>query len=157
MDILLERSFSFRRANEITNIFLPFQIRRPYERLMAFLQYAPHRVTDDKLAVQEIRRCCRQYLPEETWPEEPVDPKRYEPIFNFVTLSLDSPSGYVGCAHRHDANMRLFLTEAAASPGFEPCPICPGPWRVVLHVHAVVQEPVTGSLRVVGEAGEGPV
>lgn len=157
MDILLERSFSLHRADEKTNIFLPFLALRPYGRLMVFLQYAPHLVTDDKIAAREIRRCCQRYLPEETWPDEPIDPKRYEPIFNFVTLSLDSPSGYVGCAHRHDANMRLLVSVTDASPGFEPCPIGPGQWRAALHVHAVIQEPVVGRLRIVGVDEEEPV
>lgn len=154
MDILLERSFSLCRADDKTNVFLPFQVAKPYQRLIIYWNYEPHLVTDDKIAAQEIQRCCRRYLPEDKWPDEPIDPKQYEPIFNFVTVSLDSPSGYVGCAHRHDANMKLILSKTAASPGLEPCPICPGQWRAVLHVHAVIQEPVIGSLRIVGEDGE---
>ena len=153
MDLLFEQNFSLCKLDDKTNIFLPFQVTKPYQRLIIYWHYAPHLVTDGKIAAQEIERCCRRYLPEDKWPREPIDPKQFEPIFNFVTLSLDSPSGYVGCAHRHDANMRLFLSEAAASPGFEPHSICPGRWRAVLHVHSVIQEPVAGVLRIVGMEG----
>ena len=151
MDILLERSFLLCRTDDKTNIFLPFNLVKPYQRLIIYWNYAPHMVTDHKIAAKEIQHCCQKYLPDDKWPDMPIDLEEYDPIFNFVTLSLDSPSGYVGCAHRHYANMELVVSETDASPGFEPCLICSGQWRVALHVHAVIQEPVIGSLRIVGE------
>lgn len=154
MDVLLEQFFLLRRADDKTNIFLPFQLIKPYRRLMIHWRYTPHLVTDNRIAAYEIERCCQRYLPEGKWPNKPIHPDAYDPLFNFVTLSLDSPAGYVGCAHRHDADMRLTVSETDASPGLEPCPICPGPWRAALHVHAVIQEPVLGSLQIFGEDGE---
>ncbi|MDR2091331.1 MAG: hypothetical protein LBP62_06790 [Clostridiales bacterium] len=74
--------------------------------------------------------------------------KKYTPLKNLLTFSLDSPSGvYVGDAHRHDANQVVFVSEKESSPGFLPHKIEKGEWTLTLSVFFVEEKGVKADIR----------
>lgn len=150
MKLLEDRSFCVSKAEVRSNIAVPFVVDRPFAALIIRLDYAPHRVTDEKLCAEEIETCLRRYLPREEWPKETIRPGDYDPLFNFITLSLDCGDRYAGCAHRHDPSLTVRISEQEASPGFDPAPIREGPWQVMLHVHAVITSQIQCHLQIWG-------
>lgn len=150
MNVLKEQTFCVVKPDVRRNISVPFFVDRPFSGLVIRMDYAPHRVTDAKLCAEEIESCLRRYLPEEERPRGEIRPEDYDPLFNFITLSLDCGERYVGCAHRHDPALIVRISEREASPGFDPTPIREGPWRVMLHVHAVITDQIRCRLRIWG-------
>ena len=61
-----------------------------------------------------------------------------KPLVNLVTLSVDSPTHYVGAAHRHDPVQEHVIGPDESSYGFDPCEMEAGCWSLCLSVHAVV-------------------
>ena len=76
-------------------------------------------------------------------------------ILNLLTLSLDGPEGFRGCAHRHGRRQLIRVGVSEASPGFMPGPLGAGTWRLVISVHCVVTERCDYRLVVRAEAGDG--
>lgn len=135
--LLLNASKVLTPENSKTNIALPFLVPEGCGRLWISYSYAPKELEDLQAAREIIERGLERYAPAPfrdgygTWRD-------YLPLVNLVTLSLDSPDSYCGCAHRHDPAIRLTVDRAAAGPGFCPPGRMAGQWRAVLNCHAVV-------------------
>jgi hypothetical protein len=71
-----------------------------------------------------------------------------EPLNNLLTLSLDGPSGFRGCAHRHNPLQRIVVDPREATPGFIPGAVEAGRWTATVSVHAVVTDRCTFRLQV---------
>lgn len=150
MKLLKDLELCLTKNDALKNIAVPFQVRQSFAKLVIQMHYAPHSIEDRALCASEIQKCIRRYRPDEEKPIEQIHPEDYATIFNFVTLSLDCGTEYVGCAHRHDPAMHIVISEKASSPGFFPAPIREGAWRVMLHVHAVISEEIPCRLRIWG-------
>jgi hypothetical protein len=86
---------------------------------------------------------------------EGASPERIEdewrsrlPLNNLLTLSLDSPSGFRGAAHRQSPRQEISVSRFSASPGFLPGPIEAGFWAITISVHAVITESCAYELEV---------
>ena len=150
MKLLNDQAFSLTKADVLRNIDIPFLVEEEFAALVIQMNYAPHRIEDPELCAEEIRTCIRRYFPEEEVPAGNIDPDDFDPLFNFVTRSLDCGERYVGCAHRHAPSLTVKISEGDASPGFDPVPVEKGLWRVMLHVHAVISSQVQCRLRIWG-------
>lgn len=64
----------------------------------------------------------------------------YSKINNLITMSLYCKETYVGCAHRHDSNQNIVISEIESTPGFIKMPIEEGKWQIVLSVHAAYSD-----------------
>ena len=124
-------------ADSKTNIAFPFLVPDDCERLWIHYFYAPKELEDRQAAREIIERGLARYAPGPFragyggWTD-------YLPLVNLVTLSLDSPAGYCGCAHRHDPDIRFFIDRKEAGPGFCPPHRLAGEWKAVINCHAVV-------------------
>lgn len=155
MLLLLEKTVVLHPADSKTNIVIPVIVPRQFAALFIRTKYEPKIVADPELAQRSIEQGLARYVPEGalykigSWRD-------YLPVLNFVTLSLDDSEGvYVGCAHRHSPVQDHIISAAYSSPGFFRHPAGAGKWECVLNCHAVVDDPVTYSLRVFGaEEGE---
>jgi len=155
MKLLKKEEFLFTKDNVRQNVLIPFPVEEAFNALLIQMSYAPHKVEEPERCKAEIRKCLQRYLPSEYQPVGEINPKDYGTLFNFVTLSLDCGDRYIGCAHRHDPDMRLWISAEQASPGFDPVPVTKGLWRVVLHVHAVISDSLPCRLQIWGiEEGE---
>lgn len=135
MTTVLETELRVLPENEKTNLVLPFTVPFDASKIQIFYTYAP-KMLDGTPALEKAEAClCRdagEYRGE--YPAAAC----YLPLNNLITLSLDAPDGYRGCAHRQAPQQTHILTQNSCSPGFLPGKIQKGEWKLWLHVHALV-------------------
>lgn len=124
-----------------THIRFPFVLDRDAEGLEILFSYDPKVLTDDVRERALIEAGLRAYA----GSLETGRPR--ERLNNLLTLSLDGPTGFRGCAHRHSPAQSITLGRAAATPGFIPGAVEAGAWTATISVHAVVTEQCSFRLR----------
>lgn len=135
-----------------TNVALPFVLDQPQQSLTIEYEYWPKVLSDDDLARRMLNDGMEHCVEEQDRAQFPIN--EFLPLVNLVTLSVDAPDGYRGCAHRHDPQQLHILRAEDSSPGFDDGEIMAGQWQVVINVHAVVTEPCHYRLKVTAEGGE---
>lgn len=126
--IIFKKEIRLTPENQKTNITFPFTLDCPAERMKITYSYAPKILADREKSIHFI----------EEWTK--TDARKYLPLKNLVTLSLDSPDGFRGSAHRHAPEQTHIISESFSSNGFLKTEIKKGEWRISLNVHAVVTE-----------------
>ncbi|MFD1888272.1 hypothetical protein [Paenibacillus wenxiniae] len=144
--VLYEASGTVYPASTQSHIAYRFMVHEPVQSLQIDFSYEPKLLDDDQLAEQLITRAMKQYGYEQPHAE---DWRKYAPLQNLLTLSLDDPYRHRGQAHRMDRVQQHRLTEQEASPGFWPGSNPAGLWTVTLSLHAVVTEQCHYQLRIV--------
>jgi hypothetical protein len=125
-----------------THIPFTFALERPVTSMQIDFSYAPKVLADGARARELAEAGARRY------GYSPDHPRRRLQLTNFLTLSLDGPSGFRGCAHRHPPRQRITLDGAAATPGFIAGPLEAGSWTATISVHSVVTDRCRFLLRV---------
>lgn len=148
--ILLQKEFKVYYKDEKTNISFPFLIDEDAKSLKISFSYGPKLLEDDEranmLIENNIKKDAGDFAYEYThWDE-------YKPLKNLITVSVDDPDTYRGCAHRQDKEQIHIIREDFASRGFHKGKIQKGQWKVVLNLHGIVTESVDCKLQV--EAGD---
>ncbi len=132
-----------------THIHFPFAVGGGAEKLEILFSYEPKLLTDDgreRELIEEGLRVYAESLDVEAAADGPGRP--HERLNNLLTFSLDGPSGFRGCAHRHSPNQSITLSSAAATPGFVPGTVEAGGWTATVSVHCVVTDECTFRLRI---------
>lgn len=129
------------------NIEHSFVLPAGAEQLEINFSYAPKDLGDRDKARAYIQEGMEKYAPK-PYGEGYGSWETYLPLVNLLTLSLDSPEGYVGCAHRHTPVQQHTISEKGSAPGFLSCPMSAGEWKAVVNVHAVVTDFCTYRLEV---------
>ncbi len=150
--IVLETAGRLFPPDSATNIAFPFELSAPAQALRIEYSYEPKALADDTLAEQLLEAGMEHCVEPQDRAQFPIH--SFLPLVNLVTLSVDAPDGYRGCAHRHDPVQTHVLRAEDSSPGFDDAPILAGRWQVVINVHAVVTSPCTYHLKVTAEGGE---
>ena len=148
--LLLSEEFKVTPENEKTNISFPFTVPEGTQSLKITFNYDPKILEDDEranlLIENNIKKDAGDFAGEyNDWDE-------YKPLKNLITVSLDDPDTYRGCAHRQDKDQIHIIRENFASRGFHKGKIQKGQWKVVLNLHGIVTESVDCRLKV--EAGD---
>lgn len=153
MKTLFKKGLILCKEMEKTNLPFAFSVPEGTKALEIHFSYAPKRLENEEEAKAQIRAClAKDGAPHAMYTEEEIE--SYLPLVNLVTLSLDAPSGYRGCAHRH-ANVQMHrISETGSSEGFENGKIEAGTWRAVLHVHALVTPTCRCQLEIEAEGAE---
>lgn len=152
MKTVLETELRILPDSEKTNIALPFVLETDAEQMRISYTYAP-KESDGTAARDRIETCLLRDAGE--FRAEYPDYTHYLPLKNLITLSLDAPNGYRGCAHRQAPQQVHLLSESVCSPGFLSGKIQKGEWRLVLNVHALVTDFCDCRIRIeVGEVGD---
>ena len=147
MKCIFEKDIHIFRKQEKTNIVLPFTLPFDGEELKITFCYSPKILENEAEAQNQIKYC----LIRDGYEEEICKWEEYLPLKNLITLSLDDPEGYRGCAHRHSPYQEHNISEKSASPGFLKGRIIKGEWKAVLNVHALVTQSCDVHIKV--EAG----
>ena len=148
--ILLEKEFQVFYKDEKTNISFPFSVNEDTGSLKISFSYSPKILEDDERANMLIERNIIKDAGE--FAGEYTDWDEYKPLKNLITVSVDDPDTYRGCAHRQDKDQIHIIREDFASRGFHKGKIQKGQWKVVLNLHGIVTESVGCRLQV--EAGD---
>jgi hypothetical protein len=152
MKIIFEKEIILHPENSKTNIFLPFKVENGFDRMEIHFSYTPKELDDKALSLKYINAGMEKYAPEK-YRSGYQNSEDFLPVLNLVTLSLDSPEGYLGCAHRHEPEQIHIISEKSSSPGFVPQKPVSGDWRAVVNVHAVVTETCTCRLKIFNTDG----
>lgn len=146
MITVLKKEIKIFPEDEKTNIVLPFTVENSAKFIKITYSYSPKILEDDEKAKAIAEECLSRDAGEfkEKYPPLAV----YLPLKNLVTVSLDSPDGYRGAAHRHNPEQKHILSEKSASPGFFKGKITAGEWKITLNVHAVVTEECICKLKI---------
>ncbi len=146
MKVLYEASGTVYPASAQSHIIHRFMIHEPVPSLQIEFSYEPKLLNDEQTAERLITRAMNQY----GYEQQNIDDwRKYAPLQNLITLSLDDPYRHRGQAHRMDPVQQHVLTEQEASPGFWPGSNPAGLWTVTLSLHAVVTEQCRYQLRMV--------
>lgn len=122
----------------------PFAVKKPGTRLRIFYRYTPKVLQNTTEALSLIKQCYLRYGID----APPVQIRNELPLHNLITLSIDSPLGLAGTAHRHANQAEYFIGLEEASPGFNKTEIVSGDWAVVLSTHAVLSEKVKAEVEI---------
>lgn len=144
--IVLKKKLTIEAKQNRLHINIPFQIPSEGKKLYINFSYKPHRYNDKERCIPMLRKALAHYAPEKSYTDE--DLLRYLPLKNLVTVSLDSPSGAVGSAHRHNDNQKHIISEVESSRGFIKQKIIQGDWNITLSVHSIVSPQIDVELEV---------
>ncbi|MGI6213246.1 MAG: hypothetical protein ACOYIQ_01690 [Christensenellales bacterium] len=125
-----------------THIRLPFIIEGEHKRLRINYSYTPKALEDNGKALALIAEGL------EKCGESVDNAKDYLPVVNLITLSLDSPAGYIGAAHRHINTQRHIIGAEYSDRGFIKTEIIPGEWSITLSCHYIASEEVSVAIEV---------
>jgi hypothetical protein len=119
-----------------THIPLVFSLDKERDALDIAFSYEPKVLADEGSARELIHEGMRLYA-DSLGPRGAPDLWRaHMPLRNLLTLSLDGPSGFRGCAHRY-GGVLVTLDTTTATPGFLPGVVQAGRWTAVVSVHLV--------------------
>ncbi|MEI8378416.1 MAG: hypothetical protein WCF95_07760 [bacterium] len=149
MELIFAKEILLHPKDSKTNITLPFIIESDFERLEVHFSYAPKELKDKALSLEYINVGMKKYAPGD-YRLGYKNSDEYLPVLSLITLSLDSPIGYIGCVHRHNPDQTHILSEKFSSPGFINQKPIKGTWQAVVNVHAVVTENCTCQIEVFG-------
>ena len=135
MTVLLDASLRLDRAQEKTNISLPFFLPCAAAVLQISVSYAPKTAEDD--AALALSQACLQRDVGE-YAEEYPPAASFLPLKNLITLSLDDPNSYRGAAHRQAQTQVHRFTPQESPNGFSAGAMPAGLWRLSLNLHAIV-------------------
>ena len=148
--ILKETETHLRPDDEKSNRYIPFTVPEGTKKLFVTYSYSPKVLEDMEKSYELIKENILRDAPEDA--DRYTDFEEFLPLKNLVTLSLDSPDGFRGAAHRQDESQLHEIGESFASPGFLKGKITAGQWRFALNIHALVTDSCTCRIKIEGEA-----
>ena len=137
-----------------SHIPVAFDLREGVERLDLDFSFEPTFLEDRNASIALFAQAVSRF----GIPSEEAAAHARDRIRNFLSLSLDDPEGFRGCAHRQGPRHRISISETEATPGFLPGPLRPGLWTATISVHLVASPRCAWRLRlstrdVVGDDG----
>lgn len=153
MKLLFTAEKTLTPADSKTHVAFAFEVPAALAAVELRFSYAPKRCEDRGLSRRLILEGLRRYGTAAA-PGQALRWQDYLPVQNLLTLSLDTPSGYAGCAHRHNPVQRHTVAPGNCSPGFAVTSLEPGLWRAVVSAHCVATPQCVFALEVYG-ASEG--
>ncbi|MEC0171112.1 hypothetical protein [Paenibacillus graminis] len=135
-------------ASSKSHIIHRFFLTSAGGRLGIDFSYGPKQLEDLEKARTLIERSIDLYFEEEAMAQAKAHFKSYLPLNNLITVSVDSPHGHLGAAHRHDPEQFLHVSRHEASPGLVSGDIVAGMWEVTLSLHAIVTDYCEYSLQI---------
>lgn len=123
-----------------THITYQFHLDHPLSLLEIGFSYTPKQFLDREASQPLILEAIETYS-DPAWVE--LHKKQWDtfyPLQNLLTLSLDSPVGFRGSAHRHTPEQQHMICPDwnKTSPGFIAGDVPSGVWKVTISVHCVV-------------------
>ncbi len=154
MKQIISRNIVLTPKDNKTNIIIKFMLKQDYESLHFKTDYSPKFLQDDKKAKILIDKALDDFMGD-TPQRSTVDWKKYLPLTNLITFSLDAEQKHLGCVHRGAPKQDFMVSENEASLGLETHSPTKGEYRVVLNVHSVITDSCEYKLEVyAGEEGE---
>lgn len=120
------------------HIFIPFEVPFDGAELCVRFSFSPSILEDKNKALALLRQGMARYEPEKKFDNSELE--KFLPLNNMLTLSIDSPDGFVGTAHRYGIKQLLKISAKKSARGFFPQAVKKGIWRVTVSpFHFVTQ------------------
>lgn len=142
--LLLDKTVVITESN--TYIKVPFLVPEGQEKLKISFSYTPKYIENKEKSLELLREGVKKYAPNQA-AEDFLDEL---PLKNFVTLTLDSPLGWAGTAHRHPNVQTHEISSDGSSRGFLTMPVVAGEWAITLAAFYIIED-VTARLEVTCE------
>ena len=113
-----------------TNTAFEFSVPENVKELHISYSYYPKTVEDKERALRQLEECIDAYSLGN------VNAEDFLPVNNLVTLSFDSPEGYIGACHRQKNEQEITIGEKS-TPGINGIKIKSGVWKVTLNAHYI--------------------
>lgn len=136
-------------SDEKSTRLIPFTVPEGVSRLFIMYSYSPKILKDKAKSFELIKENLIRDAGDD-WTQY-KDYEEFLPLKNLVTLSLRSPDGFRGSAHRQADNQYHEIGENFVSPGFIKGKITAGQWNLCLDVHALVTDSCTCNIIIEGE------
>ena len=146
---LLKKEFVLTEKDEKTNVLLPFEVNEDLTQLCIEYSYSPKTLEDAEITKEKVKKNIQTDAPFNV--SDYPSWESFAPLKNLITLSLDSPLGYLGAAHRQAPQQKHIISKEYSSVGFERTEIEKGKWCLTLNVHAIVTEKVEFSVVIWGK------
>lgn len=150
--VLKETETYLNPDDEKSTRLIPFTVPEGVDKLFITYSYLPKLLEDKEKSIELIKENLMRDAGDD-WKEY-TDYDEFLPLKNLVTLSLYSPEGFRGAAHRQADNQFHEIGEKFASPGFLKGCICKGEWSLRLDVHALITDLCTCKIKIEGETVE---
>lgn len=151
MKLIAEREICLTPEDEKTSKKIPFVLEGKTKKLIINYSYSPKELDDKEKAEELIKQNLLRDAGDDA--AEYTDYEEFMPLKNLVTLSLESPSGYVGAAHRQASSQHHEIGPDFASPGFIKNEVQQGQWNLFLDIHAIVTQSCSCKLKIEAEEG----
>lgn len=152
MKLLVEKELTLKDSDTKKSVAIPFAVSENIKRLFITYSYSPKILEDEEKSNRLIKENILKDAPDDV--DAYTDYGKFMPLKNLVTLSLNSPRGYVGAAHRQDSEQHHEIGETFASPGFIKCKPVNGEWTLSLDIHAIVTDKVICKVKIEAEEEE---
>ena len=147
-EVILDKTIYFNPEDSKSNVRIPFSLKKDYKSLEFFCSYEPKKCEDKEKAKELVLKGIETYIPAEYRKLADSLDNYINTVVNLVTLSLDAPDQYLGCAHRHAPQQHHIISAEFSSPGFFLYSPSAGDWQVLINVHAVVSPVVRYHLQI---------
>lgn len=147
--ILKKTEIRLEKSDGKTTKHIPFSVAEGVKKLIITYSYSPKILEDKEKSYELIKENIIRDGGENV--EGYKDYEQFLPLKNLVTLSLFSPEGFRGAAHRQAESQLHEISEEAASYGFLKGKITKGQWELCLNVHAIVTESCDCIIKIEGE------
>lgn len=123
-----------------THITYQFHLEHAMTSLEIDFSYAPKQFLDREASQSIILEAIERYSDPALVELHKRQWDNFYPLQNLMTLSLDSPLGFRGSAHRHAPEQKHTICPdwSKTSPGFIAGHMPSGVWKVTISVHCVV-------------------
>ena len=122
---------------------------KEYDTLNIHFTYKPKILLNNRTAKKIICDGIDRYTTYDS-QNEFKNWRKYLPIQNLLTISLEDPNGFRGSAHRQNPDQHIVLSQNDASSGMLPGRIIPGLWTATISAHAVVTTRCKYWIRITG-------
>lgn len=150
MDVILDEIIHFTQNQSKTNVTINFKLEKDYNSLEIYCEYSPKKVEDMVFTKQVLEEAIERFIPENDRSKD-LTWKKYAPISNLITLSLDYEDMYLGCAHRQDEVQKHVICKDDSSVSFENHEPVKGNYCAVINLHAVSSELVCYHLKIIAK------
>ncbi len=144
--IIKKETFVLTKEDSPKDIYVNITAPSDAYEIVITMSYTPEMEDDENLCRKEIEHALFKYRA--GTPAEPDEWRKFVPIRNYITLSLDHERSYLGCAHRFNPNQYYKFSKEEKPKGFNAPLSISGNWTAVIHVHEIMSVDCTIDFKV---------
>lgn len=140
--IVFEQNIVISNEQNNQHLYYEFNLEKMAKKLTIDFSYNPKIVDlNEQLAKTMLKATMNKFYSIHPYNDDNIS--MFLPLTNHITLSLDSPNGWIGTAHRGNNISHIELTNENADRGFNLTNLIPGIWGFSLSVNCLISKQCT--------------